>query len=63
MEYLKNKMGIAEQQSLRAARMENAEQASEQERTAAKLDYIAMMTDIDLSDIVPDETEEGSIDE
>ena len=63
MEYLKNNMGIAEQQSLRAARMENAEQASEQERTAAKLDYIAMMTDIDLSDIVPDETEEGSIDE
>lgn len=63
MEYLKNNMGIAEQQSLRAARMENAEQASEQERTAAKLDYIAMMTDIDLSDVVPDETEEGSIDE
>jgi len=63
MEYRKNNMGIAEQQSLRAARMETADQASEQERQAAKLDYIAMMTDIDLSDVVPDEEEEGQINE
>lgn len=62
MEYLKNTMGIAEKQSLRAARLENAEQATEQEKQAAKLDYIAMMTDIDLSEIVPEE-EEGTFDE
>lgn len=60
MQYLKNTMGIAEKQRLEVAGMEIAEQATEQEKQAAKLDYIAMMTDIDLSDL--DEGEEGMSD-
>ena len=63
MRYVKNTMGIAEKQALEVARMENAEQATEQEKQAAKLDYIAMMADIDLTDIEGDEDEEGGIDE
>lgn len=63
MRYVKNTMGIAEKQVLEVARMENAEQATEQEKQAAKLDYIAMMADIDLTDIEGDEDEEGGIDE
>lgn len=59
MLYRKNIMGIAEKQKLEIARMEIAGQASEQERQAAKLDYIAMMADIDLSDIETDDTEEA----
>ena len=56
--YLKNTMGIAEKQALEVAGMEINDQASEQEKQAAKLDYIAMMADIDLSDL-DDEGEEG----
>jgi hypothetical protein len=51
-------MGIAEKQALEVAGMEINDQASEQEKQAAKLDYIAMMADIDLSDL-DDEDEEG----
>lgn len=58
MRYVKNTMGIAEKQQLEVAGMEIADQATEQEKQAAKLDYIAMMTDVDLSDILPDDTEE-----
>lgn len=58
MKYVKNTMGIAEKQALEVAGMEIAEQATEQEKQAAKLDYIAMMTDVDLSDILPDDEEE-----
>lgn len=58
MKYVKNTMGIAEKQALEVAGMELAEQATEQEKQAAKLDYIAMMTDVDLSDL-DDEGEEG----
>lgn len=61
--YVKNTMGIAEKQALEVARMENAEQATEQEKQAAKLDYIAMMTDVDLSDVLPDEEEEAPTNE
>ncbi len=57
MEYNKNTMGIAEKQALEVAGMEINDQASEQEKQAAKLDYIAMMSDIDLSDL-DDESEE-----
>lgn len=57
-QYIKNTMGIAEKQALEVAGMEINDQASEQEKQAAKLDYIAMMADIDLSDI-EDEDEEG----
>lgn len=58
MQYQKNTMGIAEKQALEVAGMEINDQASEQEKQAAKLDYIAMMADIDLSDL-DDEDEEG----
>jgi hypothetical protein len=58
MRYVKNTMGIAEKHALEVARMETAEQANKQEKQEAKLDYIAMMADIDLSDIVDDETED-----
>ena len=61
--YLKNTMGIAEKQALEVAGMDIANQAIEQEKQAAKLDYIAMMTDVDLSDILPDEEEEVGIHE
>lgn len=61
--YLKNNMGIAEKQALEVAGMDIANQATEQEKQAAKLDYIAMMTDVDLSDILPDEEEEVGIHE
>ncbi len=57
-QYVKNAMGIAEKQALEVAGMEINDQASEQEKQAAKLDYIAMMADIDLSDL-DDEGEEG----
>lgn len=63
MKYVKNTMGIAEKQALEVAGMEIAEQATEQEKQAAKLDYIAMMTDVDLSDILPDDEEEVATDE
>ncbi len=62
MIYVKQTMGIAEKQALEVAGMDIAEQATEQEKQAAKLDYIAMMTDVDLSDI-EDEDEEGGINE
>lgn len=61
--YLKNTMGIVEKQALEVAGMDIANQATEQEKQAAKLDYIAMMTDVDLSDILPDEEEEVGIHE
>ena len=57
-QYVKNTMGIAEKQALEVAGMEINDQASEQEKQAAKLDYIAMMAYIDLSDL-DDEDEEG----
>lgn len=57
-QYVKNTMGIAEKQALEVASMEISDQATEQEKQAAKLDYIAMMTNIDLSDL-DDEGEEG----
>lgn len=61
MKYVKNTMGIAEKQALEVAGMEIAEQATEQEKQAAKLDYIAMMTDVDLTDILPDGEEEVAV--
>lgn len=57
-QYVKNTMGIVEKQQLEVAGMEINDQATEQEKQAAKLDYIAMMADIDLSDIVSDTEEE-----
>ncbi len=61
-QYVKNTMGIVEKQQLEVAGMEINDQATEQEKQAAKLDYIAMMADIDLSDIVSDtEEEEGMV--
>ena len=58
MKYIHNTMPLSEQAKLDAARAEQAAQATEQEKQAAKLDYIAMMADIDLSDIDTDEEEE-----
>lgn len=57
MKYTKNTMGIAERKALEVAGMEIAVQATEAEKTAAKLDYIAMMSDIDLSDVIPEDEE------
>ncbi len=50
MKYIINQMGIAEKQELEVAKRE-------QEKQAAKLDYIAMMTDVDLDDILMSEEE------
>lgn len=61
MHYVKSTMSIAEKQALEVAGMDIANQATEQEKQASKLDYIAMMTDVDLSDILPDEEEEVGI--
>lgn len=59
MRYVRNSMGIAEKQALEVAAMEIDRQATEQERQNAKLDYIAMMADVDLSDISEDEVEDA----
>jgi len=61
MQYVKNTMGIAPKQQLEVAGMKLTEQADTQEKQAAKLDYIAMMADIDLSDIETEEEGEGVI--
>lgn len=58
--YLKNTMGIAEKQALEVAGMEISSQATKQEKQAAKLDYIAMMADIDLSDLDGEDEEDMS---
>lgn len=55
MRYVKSTMSIAERQALEVAGMNIDHQASEQEKQAAKLDYIAMMTDVDLTDVIPEE--------
>lgn len=52
MRYVKNNMGIADKQKLEVLGMEIADQAIEQEKQAAKLDYIAMMADVDLADVI-----------
>ena len=51
MLYVKNTMNLAEKQALEVAQMDISQQATEQELQDAKLDYIAMMADIDLSEI------------
>lgn len=60
MRYVRNSMGIAEKQALEVAAMEIDRQATEQERQNAKLDYIAMMADVDLSDIAEDDEGEDA---
>ena len=60
MLYVKNTMNLAEKQKLEVAGMDIADQADKQEKQAAKLDYIAMMTDVDLSPIADDESEDMS---
>lgn len=63
MRYVKNTMGLAERQALEVTGMDIDRQALEQEKQAAKLDYIAMMTDVDLTDVIPEdeETTEGGM--
>ena len=51
MLYVKNTMNLVEKQALEVAKMDISQQATEQELQDAKLDYIAMMADIDLSEI------------
>lgn len=63
MRYVRNSMGIAEKQALEVAAMEIDRQATEQEIQNAKLDYIAMMADVDLSDISEDDELEDAIHE
>ena len=55
MIYVNNTMNLAEKQKLEVASME-------QEKQAAILDYIAMMTDVDLSCVTDDTTEGGVLD-
>ena len=59
MLYVKNTMNLVEKQALEVAQMDNSQQATEQELQDAKLDYIAMMADIDLSEIASEPEEEG----
>lgn len=59
MLYVKNTMNLAEKQALEVAQMDISQQATEQELQDAKLDYIAMMADIDLSEIASEPEEEG----
>lgn len=59
MLYVKNTMNLAEKQALEVAQMDISQQATEQELQDAKLDYIAMMADIDLSEIASKPEEEG----
>ena len=63
MFYVRNTMNLAEKQKLEVAAMDIAKQAGEQEKQAAKLDYIAMMADIDLSEAVEadEESTEGGL--
>ncbi len=58
MLYVKNTMNLAEKQKLEVAAMDIAQQANEQEKQAAVLDYIAMMANVDLSPVTEDEPEE-----
>ena len=62
MLYVKNTMNLAEKQALEVAQMDISQQATEQELQDAKLDYIAMMADIDLSEIASEPEEEGERD-
>lgn len=55
--YVKNNMGIADKQAIEVAKMKASVFATEQEKQDAKLDYIAMMADVDLSDIEPENEE------
>ena len=59
MLYVKNTMNLVEKQALEVAQMDISRQATEQELQDAKLDYIAMMADIDLSEIASEPEEEG----
>lgn len=64
MRYVKNTMDIAEKQKLEVAQMDISSQARRQEQQEATLDYIAMMADVDLSDIATtDDSEEGMVHE
>lgn len=58
MLYVKNTMNLEEKQKLEVAGMNIAEQANEQEKQAAVLDYIAMMANVDLSPVTEEESEE-----
>ncbi len=58
MLYVKNTMNLEEKQKLEVAGMDIAEQANEQEKQAAVLDYIAMMANVDLSPVTEEESEE-----
>lgn len=60
MRYVKNTMSLAEKQAVEVAKMKSTILSTEQEKQEAKLDYIAMMADIDLTDIeTEEESEEG----
>ena len=61
MLYVKNTMNLVEKQALEVAQMDISQQATEQELQDAKLDYIAMMADIDLSEIASEPEEEGEL--
>ena len=58
MLYVKNTMNLVEKQALEVAQMDITQQATEQEVQDAKLDYIAMMADIDLSEIASEPEED-----
>ena len=61
--YMNSTIGVKEKAELEVAQIRLVAQATEQEKQQAKLDYIAMMAEIDLADIEPDEDGEGGFDE
>lgn len=58
MKYVTNKIGIREQTRLEAAEMAAKQSESESEKLFAYIDYVAMMSNIEL----PETEEEGEFD-
>lgn len=52
MQYVKNTIGIRRQTDIEAAKMAAEQAASGTERLNANLDYIAMMCDVELPEIL-----------
>ena len=59
MEYVRHTMSLSERAKMEASALETGQVATEQEKQAAKIDLIAMISDIDLSEYMPEEEEEG----
>ena len=58
MQYVLNNLGIRERAKLEAAEMEASQASAEAEKLLAYIDYVAMMSNIEL----PETEEEGEFD-